>query len=394
MTMAAAPRRDGDIEDGPAVATLSGALLDWRRRHGLSRLAAARPLGVAHTTVRQWETGDVRPQPLQLIRVAEVLGREVGELRSLTGPDRVRTCRTSGGPEASALCRARLAAGLTMTQLARKVGVTPSSVSRWENGVRHPGPHHVARLGRALGLDPRAVPGLLHPASGRRRTAVLLPGLGALRRSRGWSQRAFREAAGVGATTAGRWERGRTPVPQDRLPIIARLLGLGVADVVAIAAGPGAEPAPRSQLAALRWAVGLTQREVALHVGVSIRTVVAWESGGRRPPASSVRLLAGCLRVPASRVRAAVGVELPTIPHPATWRNDDLPDLLGRLRAAAGLSAAEVGRRLSVPRQRVRAWESGLTGLSPGVAQRLELLHDLPSGVLARIAGSPASRAD
>ena len=105
--------------DAVREAGLDGALLAWRAREGLSRLAAARRLGVAPTTLRSWEVGGVCPQPVHLPSLAAVLRRDVDEVRTLSGPDRVRTARTSGGVDASPLCRARLAAGLTMTQLAR-----------------------------------------------------------------------------------------------------------------------------------------------------------------------------------------------------------------------------------------------------------------------------------
>src|SRR5436190_1523650 len=106
---------------------LSGALLSWRAREGLSRLAASRRLGVTHTTLRSWEVLGVCPQPVLLRRLAVVLRHDIDGLRALTGPDPVRTVRTSGGAGASPLCSARLAAGLTMTQLALRLGVAPST---------------------------------------------------------------------------------------------------------------------------------------------------------------------------------------------------------------------------------------------------------------------------
>src|SRR3954471_6760916 len=89
------------------------ALMGWRAREGLSRPVAARRLGVAHTTLRSWEVRGVCPQPVQLRGLAAVLSRDIEDVRVLVGPDRVRTALTSGGEGSSALCRARLAAGLT-----------------------------------------------------------------------------------------------------------------------------------------------------------------------------------------------------------------------------------------------------------------------------------------
>jgi transcriptional regulator with XRE-family HTH domain len=49
--------------------------------------------------------------------------------------------------------RHRMAAGLTMEQLAERAGVFRSSIHRWETGKRTPGAADLARLARALGVD-------------------------------------------------------------------------------------------------------------------------------------------------------------------------------------------------------------------------------------------------
>lgn len=48
---------------------------------------------------------------------------------------------------------ARIAAGLTQSELAAAVGVDRSVVTRWELGVNHPRPARMARVRRVLGLE-------------------------------------------------------------------------------------------------------------------------------------------------------------------------------------------------------------------------------------------------
>ncbi|MGA9112918.1 MAG: helix-turn-helix transcriptional regulator [Candidatus Dormiibacterota bacterium] len=48
----------------------------------------------------------------------------------------------------------REAAGLTQAELARRVGVQTSQVSRWERGVAVPTARNARRLGRRLGVSP------------------------------------------------------------------------------------------------------------------------------------------------------------------------------------------------------------------------------------------------
>ncbi|MGY1708666.1 helix-turn-helix domain-containing protein [Geodermatophilus sp. SYSU D00758] len=376
-----------------AAPGLGPALVAWRTGAGLSRLAAARRLGVAHTTLRSWEVDGVCPQPVHLPAVGRVLDLDPARLRALAGPDRVRTVRTSGGAGASPLCRARLAAGLTTTQLARKVGVAPSTVSRWENGVRTPAPDVWPRLAAALHLDPARAADVLAGSPPRRSDGTRLPGLGALRRRRGLSQRAFRTAVGIGATTVHQWENGRVRVPRDRLAAVAGALGLAVPQLLAGAARPPREePAPAPTPAGLRRAAGLTQRELALHLGVSTRTVAHWEAGTRPVPRVAVRPLCRLLRRPLPVVLAATGVRLPALPRPSAWRPDELAQLLTALRQAAGWSAAALGRRLAVPGRVVRRWETGAGRPSPAACQRLELVHGLPRGALTRLLPRAAHR--
>ncbi|MBB3085568.1 helix-turn-helix domain-containing protein [Geodermatophilus sabuli] len=364
---------------------LSGVLLAWRAGEGLSRLAAAQRLGIAHTTLRSWEVLGVCPQPVHLHQLAAVLPHDVEQLRALIGPDRVRTVRTSGGEGASALCRARLTAGLTMTQLALKLGVVPSTVSRWENGVRTPAPEIWPRLVTALRLDPSLWDAVLAENPARRSEGVHLPGLGQLRRDRGLTQRAFRTALGIGPTSAVSWEHGRVRVPVHRLDDVAGVLGVDRTTLLAAGVRAPRGRTGERPLADLRTAAGLTQRELALHLGVSVRTVAHWEAGSRPVPLAAGRPLARLLRRPLPRIVAAAGLEPARVPSPHTWRPADLPQVVTVLRRSSGWSAVALGRRIGVSGWTVRSWEAGTTLPSLSACQRLEWAHGLPRDSLTRL---------
>ena len=374
---------------GPAVPDegtgLRGILLAWRAREGISRLTASQRLGVAHTTLRSWEVGGVCPAPVHLRSLAAVLRRDVEQLRALTGPDRVRTVRTSGGEGASPLCRARLSVGLTTTQLALKLGVAPSTVSRWENGVRTPSPEMWPRLAAAIGLDPSLRETVLAENPVRRSDGVHLPGLGALRRDRGLTQRAFRSALGIGATTVISWELGRVRVPVNRLDDVAGALGLDRRNLLRLGVQAPRARAGERPLADLRRAAGLTQRELALHLGVTVRTVAHWEAGTRPVPLAAARPLARLLRRPVSRVIQAAGLQPARVPSPHTWRPGCLPQVLAVLRRSSGWSAAALGRQIGASGWAVRSWEAGATLPSPSACQRLEFVYGLPRDSLTRL---------
>jgi len=62
------------------------------------------------------------------------------------------------GVAADLIREARLAAGLTMAELAERAGTSKPTVSRYENGLVDPGAETLNRLLHACGQDLRAVP--------------------------------------------------------------------------------------------------------------------------------------------------------------------------------------------------------------------------------------------
>lgn len=54
---------------------------------------------------------------------------------------------------AERLAHAREQAGLTQTQLARQLGLTPQAVQKWEAGGGHPAPSRLPALAQALGVS-------------------------------------------------------------------------------------------------------------------------------------------------------------------------------------------------------------------------------------------------
>lgn len=54
--------------------------------------------------------------------------------------------------------------GMSQTALAQQIGVTPSTVNRFETGARDPGLPMVLAIGRALGLSRAELDGLLRAA--------------------------------------------------------------------------------------------------------------------------------------------------------------------------------------------------------------------------------------
>lgn len=61
------------------------------------------------------------------------------------------------------LRRLRFSRGYTQTSLAKKLKVTPSTVSLWESGDSLPSPERVKALADALGLEPMDLTKVIWP---------------------------------------------------------------------------------------------------------------------------------------------------------------------------------------------------------------------------------------
>jgi transcriptional regulator with XRE-family HTH domain len=61
------------------------------------------------------------------------------------------------------LKRRRLVKGLTLSQLAKRIGVSTAACSAWETGRNSPSPRAVPKLARALGLDTFELTKILSP---------------------------------------------------------------------------------------------------------------------------------------------------------------------------------------------------------------------------------------
>ena len=63
-------------------------LTEARRARGMTQLQAAEALGVARTTITAMEKGDRRPRAIELLRLAEIYGRQVSDLTRPLPPKR------------------------------------------------------------------------------------------------------------------------------------------------------------------------------------------------------------------------------------------------------------------------------------------------------------------
>jgi len=132
-----------DRADWPPFGQLVGGV---RERLRLTRADLADRVGVSARTVMSWELGYRRPQPHQLTALAAALSVSVPELLD-TLPRRAAISALG-----DLIVRRQRELGLRSSDLARLVGTTEPTVSRWINGHSRPEARNLQRLAEALGL--------------------------------------------------------------------------------------------------------------------------------------------------------------------------------------------------------------------------------------------------
>ena len=121
------------------------AVRDARRRAGLTQGELARLIDVAGgERISRWELGSSAPRPEMLLRLAQALNVDVGDLLEAEGPADLRRLRTS--------------AGLSARTLADRAQMSVPTYIRWESGrTRLPARQALKPLGKALHVRVEAV---------------------------------------------------------------------------------------------------------------------------------------------------------------------------------------------------------------------------------------------
>lgn len=135
----------------------SQALRRARVAAGLTQHQLARLVGVAGgERVSRWELGTSSPRPQLVLHLAGVLGVDLNELYAR--------------PREGDLRSLRVAAGMSMDELASRIHASKTTISRWESGdvVRPLSVRVLALLAEALGVSPDVV----QQAAERSRSAI------------------------------------------------------------------------------------------------------------------------------------------------------------------------------------------------------------------------------
>jgi DNA-binding transcriptional regulator YiaG len=190
---------------------------------------------------------------------------------------------------------------LTQQELAELLEVSPVTVTAWETGKSRPRPGNLAQIVTLRGMAQSEVDEALgrEPAPPAPTPAQLKR----LRKKNGLTQAELAELVGVSTASVTSWEAGKTAPGRDnrrRLGELRQMSGRQMdqelgrhPEAVGAAAGATGGRLEPDQIRAIRKEAGLSQKEMAERIGVSVNSISNWETGRSYPRRGSVEKLLG-----------------------------------------------------------------------------------------------------
>lgn len=286
---------------------------------------------------------------------------------------------------------ARKRAGMNRAQLAARLAVTEESIRRWERGGARPSPESLIRLLAVLALDGAEFTSLAGDAAATGVTddrPEIARRLREERAARGLSQAEAGRQLGVAQATYAGWEIGRA-VPDARfVRSIADFLDLAVPDAAELMTAPvRVDVTHLSRFGRLlgrrREELQLTREQLADRVGVSPRTVRAWELGEKTPRDHDLVGLATALDVTVDALAAALPRRDPTL--------TPLGTLIRMQQRRLGLSRDDLAGRSGLDVTTISRWVHGRHEPEPAKLQQLAAALEVDVDVVLEAAGLAAS---
>lgn len=279
-----------------------GLLRRLRKQKGLTQKELAKKAGVAASTIVLWESGRGTCSKRYIAPLAQALECTTEALtanaKNVTISRRISGKYSAPLPKANAIHLHRELCGLSVKDLAQKMGTTTNTINLWENGKVVPPTQKTLLLAQTLGCS---VAELAIPGTFDFDFKYFAYNLQRLRTARGLS-RVELDALLHNAThmtTVYLWENGKRQPSFAKLNRIVDALGCTLDD---LQQRPPTGSVPRhvivgtarlapSKLMQMRKKLGLSRRKLAARLGVSYMSISNWERNSVRPSPASMQKL-------------------------------------------------------------------------------------------------------
>lgn len=136
------------------------------------------------------------------------------------------------------IARARLAKGITQSQLAQAVGADQRQVSDWEVGRFNIPIPMMKKIAAVLDLDWTELAD--HQPEKKKHSPIVNA-----RRAKGWTQQQFSKAISVSQSIISKYETGAYPIPEETLRRIAEALEVPIDSLRTSEPSPDGENGPK-----------------------------------------------------------------------------------------------------------------------------------------------------
>ncbi len=249
-------------------------------------------------------TSDLSPQLRELRRelrdMHRVLDRLTADVQRLARSGRTAPAASGAADDADVarfspvtLKHLRERFDVTQHELARLLEVSPVTVTAWETGKSRPRSHNLAQVNALAEKSQEEV----DDALGRQPVPdVTATDVKRMRKGLGLTQTALAKLIGVSAAAVTAWETGKTAPSRESRRLLGGLAARPRAEVEEELSRSGLVPPARAALTgdeirAMRQEAGMSQRDLARKLGVSVNSVCNWETGRTEPRRASVKKL-------------------------------------------------------------------------------------------------------
>lgn len=355
-------------------------LRELRKKYNLTLKELGQELGLAESTLSQYENGNRQPSFEILLQLSKFFNVTVDYL--LGNSNKATEPPSDNHTIGERLRQRRKDLGLTLADLAASINVSPSTIQRYENGafekIKLPVLHAIAN---ELGVEVEWVLGqnpvqfAVHPSSKLANNLIML------RQKKGLTQADVAKALNLTRSTVGMYETGDREPNLNTLQQLAEFYGVDMNTLTGV--GRSVSSIAERMQSALAQS-GMSQAQLSAITGIGKSSISTYLSGEYEPKHKNISKIAKALDVDERWL-------LGEVPDPNT--TSGIGDRIRLAREHIGLTQEELGTRCGTTKQTIYKYESGIVTNIPHdrLSNMAKILNVSPAYLMGWEKGRPLS---